>query len=419
MHPSDDDAAVALLRPLDTDPLAPSTVDVDRAVRDGRRRRRRNRATRSVALVAAVGLVAAGGTAAFTTLRGTDAPTPGSTQNVADPGASGSARPVRRPPITVVPPPAPTTCRVSALPVPDGVKKSIVTGGDPTGRILLGRSYLPEGEKQVLVWEDGRVRKIPMVGSDPVLADVTTGGTAVGFGYGPGEEGQYPVVYDGGKVTRLATGDRSGGEASGINEKGTIVGAVGSSRADEQPARWSGPRSQPEHLPVPAAYPSARATDIDEDGTIVGYVGSQGAPYVWFPDGEHRELPVPTLDGMAATESDARSIRNGWVVGMAAYGREMRAVRWNVHTGETTVFPEFTITASAVNAHGWQVGPARTPTGLLRTTTGTVTVPGLPLGDEAHALSVSPKTLSDDGRTIAGQSDDDTNTLRAVVWRCT
>ncbi|GAA0911182.1 hypothetical protein GCM10009557_85520 [Virgisporangium ochraceum] len=57
MHPTDDDTVVALLRPLDTDPATPSTVDIDRAMRDGRRHRRRRMATRSVAVIAAAGQV--------------------------------------------------------------------------------------------------------------------------------------------------------------------------------------------------------------------------------------------------------------------------------------------------------------------------------------------------------------------------
>jgi hypothetical protein len=33
-------------------------------------------------------------------------------------------------------------------------------------------------------------------------------------------------------------------------------------------------------------------------------------------------------------------------------------------------------------------------------------------------LTTIPSTLSDDGRLVAGQSDDASGTIQAVVWRC-
>jgi hypothetical protein len=418
MQPTDDDSAVTLLSQLDGEPAAASTIDIDRAVREGRRRRRRRTATRSVALVAATGLVIAGGAAAVTTLRGTGSPTPDASQDVAGPTASASARPIRRPPISTPPPAAPTRCELSQLPMPPGTGKAIVTGADPTGRIIVGRAYLGDGDKQALMWRDGKVQKLPLIGGDPSLNDVNTAGTAVGFEFGPGEEGEFPVVYRDGTVKRLAADARGNGEARGINEAGAIAGVLGDDSRSVLPVRWAGPDSQPERLPLPGSYSTGRAQGIDEDGTIVGYLGDQQTPYVWFPDGEHRPLPLPPVDGKPATGGDATTIRNGWVIGMVHVGFDSRAVRWNVYTGEATVFPEFNIRPGAVNPHGWLAGPAHNPSGLLRTETGTVTLPGLPQPDRGNTLGVIPTTLSDDGRTIAGQSDDNTETLRAVVWKC-
>jgi hypothetical protein len=415
MHPIDDESAVALLRPLDGEPATASTIDIDRAVREGRRRRRRRTATRSVALVAATGLVIAGGAATVTTLRDTASPTPDPSQDVAGPTASASTPPVRRPPIATAPAAPPTRCDLARLPMPAGMGMAIVTGADPTGRIILGRAYLGDGDKQALMWRDGKVQKLPLVGSDPSLEDVNTAGTAVGFEFGPGEEGQFPVVYRDGTVKRLAGGK---GEAGGINEAGAIAGMLGADRPSGVPARWAGPDSQPERLPLPAGYRNGSAVDIDEDGTVVGYLGDQQTPYVWFPDGEHRPLPLPMVDGETPTGGDTSDIRNGWAIGMLHVGVKTRAVRWNVYTGEAVVIPEFTIRPDAVNARGWVVGAAHDPRGLLRTETGTVTLPGLPQRTGTDTLGVIPNTLSDDGRTIAGQSDDNTDTLRAVVWKC-
>ncbi|GAA0912726.1 hypothetical protein GCM10009558_100400 [Virgisporangium aurantiacum] len=367
-------------------------------------------------LRATTGLVIAGGATAVTTLRGTGSPTPDASQDVAGPTASASTPPVRRPPIATAPAAPPARCELSKLPMPAGTGKAIVTGADPTGRIIVGRSYLGDGDKQALMWRDGKVQKLPLIGSEPSLNDVTTAGTAVGFEYGPGEEGQFPVVYRDGTVKRLAGGK---GEARGINEAGAIAGVLGDDRSSALPARWAGPDSQPERLPLPERYSTGRAQDIDEDGTIVGYLGDQQAPYVWFPDGEHRPLPLPTVDGKTADGGDVTAVRNGWAIGMVHVGFDTRAVRWNVYTGAATVFPEFNIRASAVNARGWVTGPAHDASGLLRTETGTVALAGLPQKNGGNVLGVIPNTLSDDGRTIAGQSDDNTETLRAVVWKCT
>jgi uncharacterized membrane protein len=424
MESLDDEAAVALLRPLDREPAAASTINIDLAMREGRRVRRRRTATRAVAAIAAAGLVLVGGVTAVAALRGpagdpdtTATPDAASASASASTGPSASPSestwPTRRPADPAAPPPVPTRCTLSQLPVPDGVKMALVTGADPTGRFIVGRSYLGDGDKQTLMWRDGKVQKVPLVGSEPVLNDVTTSGTAVGLNYF--DDGPTPVVYRDGAVTRLALDGAKDGEARGINENGVIAGTLDRT----VPVRWAGPGSSPEKLPLPAASRTGQASDIDEDGTIVGWVGDRAAAYVWFPDGTHRELPAPTADGKRPTEIDASSIRNGWVTGTAQYAVGVwRVVRWNLNTGEAAVFPELHIRAYGINKHGWLVASAVGPTGLIRTDTGTVTLTGLS-SKSTSAGSVDPTTISDDGRIVAGQADDSSETIRAVIWHCT
>lgn len=419
MHPVDDDSAVALLRPLDGEPATASTIDVDRAVREGRRLRRRRTTTRAVAMVAATGLVIAGGAAAAITLRGGTPDDPGPAAQSAS--ASSSPPPkVRKPPLTGAAPAPPTQCQLSPLPMPAGMGglESIVTGADPSGKIIVGRVNLGDGDKQAIMWRDGKVEKLPLIGGDPALNDVDAAGTAVGVEYG--EAGQLPVAYRDGAVKRMSAelGGTTGGEARGINEAGVVAGMIVNYRTPPVAVRWASIDARPEALPLPPGVDIATARDIDEDGTIVGFLGEQTTPYVWFADGEHHPLPLPPLDGKPATGGDAMSIRNGWVSGMATYGMgRYRAVRWNVHTGEVTLFPDIETRAAGVNAHGWQVGSGKDGNGILRTDRGALTLPGL-TGRNPALLGVIAKTVSDDARTIAGQSTDSADRLKAVKWSC-
>src|SRR5262245_31395701 len=67
------------------------------------------------------------------------------------------------PPPPVPPPPVPTSCVAAQLPVPAGYPaKSIVSGGDPTGRYIIGRGYPgianPDAPMYgALLWDNGAV----------------------------------------------------------------------------------------------------------------------------------------------------------------------------------------------------------------------------------------------------------------------
>jgi uncharacterized membrane protein len=218
------------------------------------------------------------------------------------------------------------------------------------------------------------------------------------------------------------------GSASGINDAGAIVGEDEQARAA---VVWPSATAKPFRLPVPAGARGATAADIDEDGTTVGTIDDR-QPYVWFPGGTHRELPMPDLGGGPAVEARAFTVRNGWATGVATgaagqdgtrtdqgTGEEVKvaAVRWNVRTGEVQVTEDLQIRASTANAHGWQVGTDKQGRAVLIADDRTVVLPDL-AGHEAGGLANIANTLSDDGRTIGGQSDDATGTIQAVVWRC-
>jgi uncharacterized membrane protein len=406
---------VDLLQSLDDEPTAPSTVDVRRAIAAGRRRRRIRRGAGYAGAAAVTALAVAGASVAGGLVNP-------ARPHAAVPGTGGKAQAVT----------PPTSCVLDRLPAPDNAPMALVSGADPAGRYLVGRSYPKAGGYQAVIWHDGTVRKVMLPGDlEESLRDVNSTGTAVGWSYAAGsgaDTGPVPYVYQDGRVSKLPGVRR--GSAYAINDAGAIVGDDDTGHAA---LLWPSATAKPVRLPVPAGTSEAIALDIDQDGTAVGTINNE-RPYVWFPDGTHRELPMPSLDGKRAVTARVFSIRNGWATGVAtngvggkgdnpktragkAAGARTGAVRWNVRTGEVRVVGGLDLGTSAVNAQGWQVGTDEQGRAVLVAGAATVVLPDL-AGHQPGGLANIATTLSDDGRTIGGQSDDATGTIQAVVWRC-
>jgi hypothetical protein len=268
----------------------------------------------------------------------------------------------------------------------------------------------------VLIWDNRQPRVVAIQGQDQLLNDVNTAGVAVGTSFLGDLTAAW--VYRDSAVTRLRGGVA---EANGINDSGVIVGAV-----DEQPARWRSSGDQPEKLALPGPGWTGYAAGVDEDGTIVGRLsnGSAEIGYLWSPDGSGRQLPVPQLRGKPATVYTADAIRNGWVQGWVALDegptRYTGAVRWNLRTGEVDS-DTFQGHAESVNRHGWMVGSIY-PQGPGFIADGTVVELPRPAGITPSTgqgrTGTIPYTISDDGRTLAGQVDLAEIQPAAVVWSC-
>lgn len=374
----------AVFQSMDGEP-GPSTVDIKRAVADGERHHRRVWLAGSAGAAAAVVTVLAVGW----TVAGVDphGGVPAAEQ------ASGTAKIV---------------CSVRQLGTPPGQgPKAIVSGADPTGRYIVGRSY-PGTKPSTVIWVDGQVQRAPMPGDDPTLRDITSTGAAVGVSYVGDKTAAW--YYADGKYTRLAGGEAV---ANGINERRAIAGAVGT-----KPAIWRSPGEQPTMLALPGPEWSGQARAIDEDGTVVGEVSKQGGASVaaaWQPDGSFQRLAVPAAHDGAANDFTAKAIRDGWVSGWAAYDRgRLRIItgpRWNLRTGAADSRDGL---FEAINAQGWMVENT-----VLVAGDETVQLPMLPgfqQEPDAHAY-----TLSDDGTTIAGQMstpNGGVNQPVPVVWTC-
>lgn len=298
---------------------------------------------------------------------------------------------------------------------------SIVTAADPTGRYIAGRGYpkdpLANLDRYPVVWEDGVPRAVDIPGIDQSVTDLISTGDGVAIGYDEQSWAGQAFRYSRGTVTGLP----ELGEVFrlAINERGDIAGTHHTPEGVRPfVVRAAGPSAAPVDLPLPVGTSHGEATDIDEDGTVVGFVGdATGADraYRWTPEGAGRNLLVP-----AGTGKDSRAlvVRGGWVAGWVAGNNpgEFLALRWQLSTRDVQAFPRLFTAAAGVNADGWLTGTDQQGRALLVAGDGDLSLPGLV--EDIGMNSDRAEVLSDDGHTIAGQATDNANRLRAVVWRC-
>jgi hypothetical protein len=415
-----EDEARRLLGPLAGDPPGPSRVDIPRAMAEGRRRRRTRFWATGTAIAALTTTSLAGGTMAVGAL---NSPGP-----VPVPDVSFSARPVPIPRMSLTAPPSakPSVppvaglagCTVTRLPT-DGVDKAIVSGGDPSGRWLVGRLYPRDFDYPQVIWKDGRIAtRFKMSGADGILRDVNRSGQAVGSDFSGDDQRAW--IHTDGKLRRLKGG---AGHAEAISDAGVIVGGLGEGIRSAA-ARWDSPTTSPVRLKVPAGTTDSTAFDIDDDGTILGEVTSSAirtkgdqTGYLWLPDGTARPMPLPDVDGVRADLFWPESIRNGWVAGRSVIdspdgSRRFAWFRYRVATGTYERLPDEAGMPDRVAANGWVLGTASEP--RIYADGGVTKLPRYKKGTEYQMAS-----YSDDGLTAAGHMTgvgDIEN--QPLVWRC-
>jgi hypothetical protein len=168
---------------------------------------------------------------------------------------------------------------------------------------------------------------------------------------------------------------------------------------------------------VPLATPGndpAEVFDIDDAGIVYGAVRDR--PYTWdSATGTGRFVPLPPVVERAL---DGYLMRAGWLVNRAPGGAAGdHALRLNVGTGEVTDVRQLAAKPTAVAANGWLAGYDRRSRAIVVTPDGPVLLPELTTA--SSGLVARPKAISDDGRTVGGDSPTgDGQTTAAVVWRC-
>ncbi|GAA4963306.1 hypothetical protein [Actinoplanes utahensis] len=398
-----DEQADRLLRPLRHEPEAPAGYDVSRAMAEGRRRRSLRRWSSGAALIAVTSVTAGGGTFAVAALRDEKPiPAPTTTTSVA-------------PSVVAAAPDFPRDCTVVRLPT-DGVKKALVTSGDPEGRYLAGRLY--GTSVTTIIWKDGKILARPeMDGGDASFDDINRAGIAVGSAY-VGDERQQAYAYADGKVTAL---DGEHTAASAINDAGVIAGAIGPTLS-EAPARWDSVTAAVERLPLPQGITVGRARAIGEDGTIAGTVAKDSSKtesgYLWAPDGTGKAMPLPTAKGKKADYFWPTSISGGWVLGRAVFDteqtRDFAALRYHLATGRYEELKTYMGYDMLLAENGWIAGTMEQP--MILAGSRKVALPRYGRLRDYHVSSFSA-----DGRVVGGYTSDsgsDGVGNEPLLWTC-
>ncbi|WP_433124856.1 hypothetical protein ACQPWW_20850 [Micromonospora sp. CA-240977] len=384
----DDTRIAALLRSA---PVPEPHVDVERAIRDGRRRRQRRRVGGYATVTVLAGLGAVGAVQ-FGGIAREPAPVPPAV--AASPTASVSTAPARS-----------LTCEASVLPQPIGGPVAVATGVDPTGRHIVGDIGTGNEDGRVVLWTDGRAKVLPAAARH--AAAVNADGYVVGTnGDGTG------WVYRGGSLRLLTT--PPGYDAVlvyAVNGRGDIAGTARGANDSHRAVLWSVDRPQQYRL---LGRPGSAATGITEDGTVVGTVGE--LPYRWTPQGVGTALAVP--EGYPRASVD--SARGTWAIGMVpgaqrGGGVQMLPVRWDLTTGAVTLLPFPSATGIAGN--GDLLVSDTAP--LIVAADGTTRrLPGRPEVPGTEAGAYTANGISADGRTVVGAVYENQE-HRPLVWRCT
>jgi uncharacterized membrane protein len=398
---TEDDRTVRILRTLTDEPPAPSTVDIQRTMAEGRRRRRVRRWSAGFAMVTLTAVATGGGTVAVSAMREDPAPAPPATM----PAATKNV---------------PAGCTVSLLPT-GGITKALVTSGDPSGHYLAGRVY-PQGRKvHTVLWKDGVLEPRPsMPGADASFEDINSAGLAVGTSF-DAQERQQAYASTSAATTRLKGGRAV---AAAVNDEGVIVGTLGEPSFGGVPARWSSLTAAPARLKLPAGFTGGDADAIAEDGTIAGRVhrdGTEGTGYLWLPDGTGRLMPLPAVDGEKATHFWPESITGGWVVGRAMRdtggSREFASYRYRIATNTYERLPLELFPPAIGATNGWILGITDGYQPVIVAGEKVVRLPGYQAMREYVVSSFSA-----DGKVAAGYSTDTTDTEavanRPLRWIC-
>ena len=241
---------------------------------------------------------------------------------------------------------------MSPLPVPAGVQYSEVTGGDHTGRYLVGGGTVFDGAqpKRVgLLWVNGKVTEFNTDALAPYaevkITDVNGRGVLIGnritdFSTFHTDAWAY---RNGGFALLPGLKPADATKAVAVNRRGDIVGTSEDYSVDPvvfHAVIWSADRpGSARELTVGGQSPAwATGIDIDDDGTVLGLLGQRPTPeqrpFIWPARGPGYPLTGPAGTGYPF----GVAIHDGWVTGEVVTDDGLGVVAlWNLRSGTARV----------------------------------------------------------------------------------
>lgn len=323
-------------------------VDLDAAMRTGRRMSIRRGATGVTSGVAAVALVAA-----LIVTWNADNP-----QNQTAPPAAGSS-PGSTSPALSGPTDIKLRCPMTPLAKPPGAAGLQIDTVDPSGRHVSGHAVDDSENFTTVLWTDGVPQYLRFADSVQIKS-INTQGVAVGSaGDDSPTSAAWHFRYADGQETRLQVpaGWHQFGNVT-INERGDIADTI--KPDDDEPAGatqgivWKAGSTSPTLVPLP---PYGQVLAITADSRLFGNIGDGKAQdvYLWDLAGNATTLPHP--EGYpVAPEATAGNYATGKLAGRLA-GRFV-IPRWDLTTNrltEITSVPDgrHTVIGRHISATGW------------------------------------------------------------------
>jgi hypothetical protein len=322
------------------------------------------------------------------------------------------------------------------LPVPDKATTSYVSGGDPSGRYLVGGYGTDLFDHRPVLWDNGNPTIIPAPGDNLISIVVNAIGVVAGTSdrLSDGKAEMFNWIYRDGKVTLLGEAANQPGtfiQVIDINSHGDILADSrfdsGEAFGRRRPGIWKAYGQGGFHeLADPGNLGRLTASALDESSAVVGrYLVGQGfsgeRTLVWMPDGQLTKPEPPSGYGPGGA---LRLVRGGFAVGSyqqpGKQPHEVVTFRRNLLTGENIAIPALAL-AGAVNVKGWVAGLVResgqVQTPAIADGTNLLKLP-LPAGAVPSSDGVGAYYLSESGLIAAGNVAIDADHLGAAIWNC-
>jgi hypothetical protein len=296
-------------------------------------------------------------------------------------------------------------CSVRRLPLPSGRHRGLVTGGDPSGRYLIGRTVTGAA----LLWHDGELIEGPeppgTIATYP--SDVNGAGVLVGGSVEDSGMHAWRYRYADGAFTWLPEpANALNTRAWAVNSRGDVVG-VATNDDGASAVYW--PASEPGTVHVLRGPDVSTAIDIADNGVVLGiWYGGGGRGYVWEdPDRTGRRL----LGSTGGTGTFPHVLRGHMIVGRDSPNPDgTEGARWNLRTGQITTYEA---EVQAVNSRGDLVSVRTWPAVIVRANGGTTELASLDGNRPRHA-----EVLFEPGSDLVagGWATNENRRKQPVVW---